>query len=148
MQAHPPFLNEVVTKGAFLCKVHPPICAVVHGVMLSKKHQRSSTLQEEGLINEGRHHLLLLHKQVHYKRSIAELLHAYITRARQTACEVGIFSREISQLSQIHPPPSLRSHLSSSPMGVLSRDYSIYSWERLSSPRSMLQLRHLLNIHK
>ena len=34
----PPFLNEVVAKGAFLSKVHPPIYATVHAVMLSKKH--------------------------------------------------------------------------------------------------------------
>ena len=26
----PPFLNEVVAKGAFLSKVHPPIYAAVH----------------------------------------------------------------------------------------------------------------------
>ena len=67
--------------------------------------------------------LLLLHKQVHDKRGIAESLHAQMTRARLTACKVGVFSREISQLSKIHPPPSFRSHLSSSPMGVFSRDY-------------------------
>ena len=80
-------------------------------------------MQEEGLTNEGRHHLLLLRKQVHDKRGIAESLHAQITRARLTACEVGVFSREISQLSKIRPHPSFRSHLSSSPMGVFSRDY-------------------------
>ena len=55
-------MNEVFTKGAFLLKVHPPIYAAVHAVMLSKNHCRSSTLQKEGL---GRDHLLLLHKQVH-----------------------------------------------------------------------------------
>ena len=83
-------------------------------------------MQEEGLTNEGRDYLLLLHKQVHDKRGIAESLHAQITRARLTACEVGVFSREISQLLKIRPPPSsFRSHLSSSPMGVLLRDYSI-----------------------
>ena len=38
-------------------------------------------------------------KQAHDKRDIAESLHAQITRARLTACEVGVFSREIS-----HPP--------------------------------------------
>ena len=37
-------------------------------------------------------------------------MQAYITRARLTVCEVGIFSRETSQLSKIHPPPSLRNH--------------------------------------
>ena len=46
-------INEVVVK--FFLKVHPPICAVAHAVMLSKKHRRSSTLQEDGLTNEGRH---------------------------------------------------------------------------------------------
>ena len=61
--------------------------------------------------------------QAHDKRGIEESLHAQITRARLTACEVGVFSREISQLLKIRPPPSFRSHLSSSPMGVLSRDY-------------------------
>ena len=42
----------------------------------------SSTLQKEGLTNEGRHHLLLLHKQVAAddKKGIAELLHAHTKR--------------------------------------------------------------------
>ena len=76
---------------------------------------------------EGRHApLLLLRKQAHDKRGIAESLHAQITRTRLTACEVGIFSREISQLLKICPPPSFSSHLSSSPMGVFSRDYGMY----------------------
>ena len=64
-------------------------------------------MQEEGLTNEGRHHLLLLHKQAHDKRGIEESLHAQIARARQTVCEVGVFLREISQLSKIGPPPLL-----------------------------------------
>ena len=38
-------------------------------------------------------------------------LHAYITRARLTACEVGVFSRELSQLAKIHPPLTLWSYL-------------------------------------
>ena len=79
-------------------------------------------MQEEGLTNEGRHLLLLLGKEVHDKRGIAESLHVQITRAILTACEVGVFSREISQLLKIRPPPSFRSHLSSLPMGVFSRD--------------------------
>ena len=37
----------------------------VHAV---KNHQRSSTVQEERLAKEGRHHLLLLHKQEHDQR--------------------------------------------------------------------------------
>ena len=80
-------------------------------------------MQEERLTNEGRHHLLLLRKRAHDKRGIEESLHVQIIRARLTAFEVGVFSREISQLSKIHPPPSFRSHLSSSPMDVFSRDY-------------------------
>ena len=42
---------------------------------------------------------------MHDKRGIAESLHAYITRARLTVCEVcevGISLREISQLSKTH----------------------------------------------
>ena len=35
-------------------------------------------MQEEGLTNEGRHHLLLLHKQAHDNRGIAESLHTII----------------------------------------------------------------------
>ena len=70
------------------------------------------------------------------------LQHVQITRARLAACEVGIFSREISQLSKICPPPSFRSHLSSSPMGVFSRDYSIYI---VAMVMSILHEMHLLN---
>ena len=38
---------------------------------------------------------------------------------------MGVFSREISQFLKICPPPSFRSHLCSSPMGVFLRDYGI-----------------------
>ena len=61
-----------------------PIYATVHAVMLSKKHQRSSTVQEEGLKNEGRQHLLLLHDQAHDKRGIEKPLYVYINRAKLT----------------------------------------------------------------
>ena len=68
-----------------LPKIGPPsIYASVYDVMLSKKHQRSSTEQEEGLTNEGRHHLLLFRKQALDKRGIAESQHVYITRGRLT----------------------------------------------------------------
>ena len=40
-----------------------------------------------------------------------------------TTCRVGVLSSEISKHSKISPPPSLRSHLTSSPMGVFSGDY-------------------------
>ena len=46
-----------------------------------------------------------------------------ITRAGLTVCEVGVFSREISQLLKICPLPFLWSYLSSLPMGVFSRNY-------------------------
>ena len=39
---HPPFLNEVVAKSAFLSKVHPPIYVAVHAVMLSKSALEAS----------------------------------------------------------------------------------------------------------
>ena len=42
-------------------------------------------------MKEGRHSLLSLHKQVHDKRGIAESQHEYISMARLTACEVGVF---------------------------------------------------------
>ena len=42
-----------------------------------------------------------------------------------TTCRVGVLLSEISKHSKINPPPSLRSHLTSSPMGVLSGDYGI-----------------------
>ena len=77
-----------------------------------------------GGTNKWRQTPLAVIKQVLEKRSIAEAMHAYINRARLTVCEVGVFSREISQLSEIRPPPSLRNHLSSSPMSVFSRYYS------------------------
>ena len=62
--------------------------------MLCKKHQRSSTVQEEGLINEGMQKQLILHKQVHEQKSIAKSLYVYINRARLTACKVGVFSMD------------------------------------------------------
>ena len=55
----------------------------------------------------GMHHLLLLLKQALDKRGLEESLHAQITRARLTACEGKAFSRKISQLSKIRPPPLL-----------------------------------------
>ena len=69
-------------------------CFYSDAVMLSNKHRRSSAKADNAL-------LLLLHKQVHDERGIAESLHAQITRARLTACEVGIFLTEISQHSNI-----------------------------------------------
>ena len=76
-----PYLHffECCCKGAFLAHIMPNKCCYV-----SKKHWRSSTGQEEGLTIEGKHNLLLLHKQVHDKRGIAEPLHAYINKTRLT----------------------------------------------------------------
>ena len=47
-----PVLSEVIAKVAFLSTVCLPNYAIVHVIM---PHQRSSTLQEEELTNEGRH---------------------------------------------------------------------------------------------
>ena len=72
--------------------------------MSSKKHQRSSAVQEEGLRNEDRHHLLLLHEQVHDKRGIVESLQVYTNRARLTVYKVDVFSSEISHSQSIPTP--------------------------------------------
>ena len=57
-------IRNVAAKSAFLLKVRPPIrYAIVHAVMLSKKHQRSSAVRkEERLTIEGRHHCCCLSK--------------------------------------------------------------------------------------
>ena len=57
-------------------------------------------------------------KSKHIARGVEESLHAYINRGGH------IFERNITTLENM-PIPSSRSHLSSSPMGVFSRDYSI-----------------------
>ena len=44
-----------------------------------------------------------------------------------TTYRVGVLSNEISKHSKISPPPSLRSHLTSSPMGILLGDYGTLS---------------------
>ena len=88
------FLNEVVAKSAFHSKVCPPIYAAVRAVVLSKKHQRSHTVQGEGLTNEGRPFCCYCVSKRMTKEALQN--HAYIVRARLIACEVGIFSRETS----------------------------------------------------
>ena len=55
--------------------------------MLSKKHQRSSTVQEVGLTND--------HCCYCISKRMTSLNHAYINRARLTVCEVGVFLKEI-----------------------------------------------------
>ena len=49
--------------------------------MSSKKHQKSGSVQEEELTNEGTHNLLLLHKQAHH---IVGSLPVYVNWARLT----------------------------------------------------------------
>ena len=100
-------MNEVVAKGAFLSRKYTHPFMQQYMLLLSKKQ------------HEGRHAPLLFYCKHMTKRGIAESLRAQITAARLTACEVGIFLREISQLSKNTPTPSFRSHLSSSPVGVL-----------------------------
>ena len=53
-------------------------------------------------------------RQARQKKNNAEPLHAYQNRARLTVYEVAMFLGQISQLSKIPSPSSLRSHLSSS----------------------------------
>ena len=62
-------------------------------------------MQEEGLTNEGRHHLLLLRKQAHDKGGIAESQHTYITIARLTACEVGVFYHNSRRYAHLFEEP-------------------------------------------
>ena len=58
--------------------------------MLGKKHQRSCTVQEEGLIKEDRHHLLLLYNQVHDKlNGITESLDPYVIKELLYYTEIG-----------------------------------------------------------
>ena len=40
------------------------------------------------------------HKQAHDKKDIEESLHAQMIRAKLTACEVGVFSRESRKYAQ------------------------------------------------
>ena len=115
--------------------------------MLSKKHQRSSTVQEERVANEGRHNL---HKQAHDKKSNAEPLHVYINRARLTACKVGILSREILQLLKICPTPLFEVILTFIAHGHIferSMINSVY-YEVLESQHSILEELKLLVIFK
>ena len=97
-----------------------PIYAAVNGVMLSKKSQISSNVQEEGLTNEGGHNL---HKQARDKRGIAESLHPYINSTRLIACEVGIFfQKNMATLKNM--PISL---LNSSPMGTFFLEITVHT---------------------
>ena len=66
---------------------------------LSKRHQRSGTVQEEGLTNEGRHHLLFVDKQAHSIQS----LHVYILKTN-CVCGGRIFERNITTLKSAPSP--------------------------------------------
>ena len=87
------------------------------------------------LSTSGTNRLLLLHKQAHDKRSIAESLEAYINRDRLSVCEVFFFSEKYRNsgstyidfipifLSRKYTPPPFEELLSLLLMGVFSRDY-------------------------
>ena len=62
----------------------PTYLGYIHGVMMQEA-PRSSTVQEEGLPNEDRYHLLLLHKQEHDKEALQN--GAWLHRA---GCEVEL----------------------------------------------------------
>lgn len=69
-----------------------PIYAVVHAVMLMTWRSIEVVLWREGT-NEGRHHMLLVYKQVYNKRGIAESLCAYSYRAKLRVWGGCIFKR-------------------------------------------------------
>ena len=76
-------MNAVAAKGAFLPKVCPPVYATVNAVIYVKQEaQEKQYCERGGLTNEGLHNLLLLYKQAHDKRGIAESLHAHMNRTR------------------------------------------------------------------
>ena len=117
VENHAPFFTFLERFLICLEENGPRIRLAKHSC-LRKKHRRSteealkkhwrSTEEAPKNHSESRHApLLLLHKQAHDKRGIAESVHAQITRARLTVCEVGAFSSEISQLSKIRPHPLL-----------------------------------------
>ena len=107
-------MNEVVAKGAFLSKVRPPFMP---------QYRRSST-------KANIHHCFYCvskHMTKAHDKSAWQKWHCRITAcANNNWCEVGVLSKEISQLSKIRPTPSFSIQLSSSPMGIFSRDYGIY----------------------
>ena len=63
-----------------------------------QEYQRSTAVQEEGLTND-------LHKQAHDKKHFRITKCVHKLGNRLTASEVGVFSREISQLLKMRPPP-------------------------------------------
>ena len=68
-------------------------------------------------------------------RGIAESLHVYRNEAKLTVYEVGIFSREILDITTLEnmQAPSFKSYLSSSFMGVFLRLWLFVSWPVLIS---------------
>ena len=86
---------------------------------LKYTHWRSSTVQEEGLTSEGRHHLLLLCKQALDKRAFAESLQECI--ATNYVCGWCIFERNITALGNM-PTPLFEEPFKF--IAIFSRDYS------------------------
>ena len=95
------------------------VCVCVCGYVKQEALMRQYIAR--GGTNKGNHHaLLLLHKQVHDKKGIAELLHGLTNRAKLRS---WYFHTNITSLENT-PTPSLRRHSSSLPVDVFSRDYS------------------------
>ena len=87
-------------------------------------------MQVVGLTNEGRHNLLLLHKQAHDKRCIVEF-HTYIYKAKLSVCEVGLFSIEKYYNSPTYIYlPVLGPYFSSPLMGVNLGGYMFSKCDR------------------
>ena len=57
-----------------------------------------------------------------------------------TTCRLGVLSSEISKHSKISPPPSLRSHLTSSPMGEITVNANLVGNECISALYCMQML--------
>ena len=83
--------RELFSMPTSLCHI---MCGYVKQEAPKKQH-----CSRGGPKNEGRHSLVLLHKQAHAKGSIAESVRA----AGLNVCEVGVFSKELSNM----PTPRL-----------------------------------------
>ena len=116
-----PFFEWSYCKGCF--SLESMTVYLCHNTCsYDKKQWKSNTVHEEGLANEGRHHLLLLHKQALDKRGIAEPLHEYINRDRLYSCVWGGHIIKRNTINIENMPTPLLVELHSSPMGVFLGD--------------------------
>ena len=74
---------RLLFSSCIKCQSSSKVCPVVHAVISNKKALKSNTIKAVILTNEGRYHLLLLHKQIYDKKDIAKSLHTCY-KARNT----------------------------------------------------------------